>query len=57
MNFRSNPALNAPLNLGNPDVTSIQLAIAMATNEIRKDNGLPEFKDCSPTGERSANAC
>jgi peptidylprolyl isomerase len=38
-NFRSNPALNSPINLRSPKKSDIQLAIALVTNEIRKKNG------------------
>ncbi|MDF1814287.1 MAG: carboxypeptidase regulatory-like domain-containing protein [Verrucomicrobiales bacterium] len=47
-NFRSNSALNTPLNSRSPDKASVQLAIALVTNEIRKRNGRTELAISSP---------
>ncbi|MEM1295669.1 MAG: CAP domain-containing protein [Verrucomicrobiota bacterium] len=37
-NFRKSPRLNQRLDLNRPDIRSIQLAIAFATNEVRAKN-------------------
>tara|TARA_R110002096_G_scaffold67332_14_gene163451 strand:+ start:7277 stop:7942 length:666 start_codon:yes stop_codon:yes gene_type:complete len=37
-NFRKSPLLNQRINLANPDVASIQLAVALVTNEVRIKN-------------------
>jgi len=42
-NFRASPALNAPIDLSSPDLASIQLALALVTNETRRSKGLREL--------------